>query len=150
MATGRSLPSPGAPPPGRAGLSGTSGGLQPGHVRTQASRTLGPARRGRSERPLAPLSDVAEGAVAGPQAPHGAVGAAAVTLAAVTRGGRRVRVQGVRAASAAGHSHRPVDQLPEGARLLSGGPRWVPVHQVLGGLGDREREMSYSSPEVSV
>lgn len=140
VATGPSLPSPGAPPLGRAGLSRVSGGLHPGHVRTQTSWTLGPARVGGSERPLPLLSDVAEGAVAGPQAPHGAVGAAPVALAAVTRGGRRVGVQGVRAASAAGHSHRLVDQLPEGARLLDGGPRWVPVHQVLWFRRQRERD----------
>lgn len=116
------------------------GGLQPGPVCTQTSWMPGPVRVGSSERRRPLLSDVAEGAVAGPQAPHGAVGAAAVTLAAVTRGGHRVRVQGVCAVSAAGHSHRLVDQLLEGTCLLDVGPRWVPVHQVLSGLGDTERD----------
>ena len=77
---------------------------------------------------------------AGPQASHGAVSAVAVALAAVTFSGYWVRVQGVCMVSTARHFHRLVDQLLEGTRFLDIGPCWVPVHQVLSGLGDRERD----------
>ena len=72
------------------------------------------------------------------------------SLAAVTFSGYWVRVQGVCMAGTARHFHRLVHQLLEGTCLLDIGSRWVLVHQVLSGLGDREREMSYSSLEVSV
>ena len=42
--------------------------------------------------------------------------------------------------STARHFHRLVDQLLVGTCFLDVGPRWVPVHQVLSGLGDRERD----------
>ena len=45
-------------------------------------------------------------------------------------------------AGTARHFHRLVHQLLEGTCLLDIGSRWVLVHQVLSGLGDREREVT--------
>lgn len=79
-----------------------------------------------------------EGAVAGPQALHGAVSTVSVTLATVTFRGYWVRIYGVCMVSTARHSHCLIHQLLEGTYFLGIAPGWVLVHQILRSLGRRE------------